>query len=453
MPYFIAAALILLLARPLAGSWRKALILPWVVVTTPMLLGAGLANLHFLPTLIVPWSPRTHELVTAGTIALAAGSISLRNSRSPLVVSAQEISWNAPMLLKVLSAVTVTAFTATFLEFMIAGQVPMFSSDPDHARTMASRYGVLHVFSVLSGHVIPIASLILMTGKDLSKGARRMLALIIAVNFLLLLLWVARGMLLYPLLTTVAVYYILNQKSFTLKKFALLAVLLLLIVSGVKYLRDAIRFGSNVSAVQQGPAISGIRSGVIGNAAIAYLTIALNYEILNRYTATVPSLVPHSHGRIMSGNLTAYLPGRGVPYTELDLQNTILKKNEYDLTLTSTFFGIPYLEFGLPGVILFSFAVGLLYRTVWLRMLDSGSTWYLFLYGYLISMAAFIPYTFLFTQVSFTWFILSSYPIMYLCACRTQGESLWHRRNRVWFQCGKARPTPRIIDGRDSSNG
>jgi oligosaccharide repeat unit polymerase len=135
----------------------------------------------------------------------------------------------------------------------------------------------------------------------------------------------------------------------------------------------------------------------------------------------------------MAGSLIAYLPGSGVPYSELTFQNTVLKKIEKDFTLTSTFFGVPYLDFGFPGVIIAGYCVGLLYRFIWLRMLIKGSPWSIFLYGYLVSMALFIPYAFLFTQVSFTWFVVSSFPIIYLCSCRAKGLSLYHRKSRIIF--------------------
>lgn len=434
MNYFLALILIVVAARGLSGSWRQTFILPWVVAAAPMLSGAALANLGLIPALIAPWSPATHAVVIAGTAALVAGSFTLRYVRCRMSIDGNDAYWDEQMLLRVLLFITGVAFIANTAQFLIAGEIPIFSADPDHARMAASKNGYIHIFSVLSGHIIPIAALVLCTGKSLHRTTRRILAGIILLNFLLLLMWVARGMLIYPVVTAIAIHYLLDQKSFGFRKTVTAALICIVIVSGVKYLRDVMRFGFDYNPVASRVATSGFRRTLAGNSAVLYLTIAMNYEILNRYTASVPVLAPHSHGRIMAGNLTAYLPGSGAAFTELAFQNAVLKKKEQDYTLTSTFFGVPYLDFGFPGVIVLSFCVGLLYRVAWLRMFTSGSPWSIYLYGYLISMAVFIPYTFLFTQVSFTWFLLSSFPIIFLCSCRVKGASLLHQRRRVNFQ-------------------
>ncbi len=432
MYYFISVFIVIVFARILTGSWRKVIVLPWIIVTTPMLLGAGLANLDLIPSIISPWSLKTHQIVIAGTLALALGSFTMRNIRGTMVVGAKDVIWDEYTLVRVLIFVTFVAFCANMLEFLIAGQIPLFAADPDHARLIASKNGFIHVFSVLSGHLVPIASLILLTGKDLKKNTRRILVAIIIINFTVLILWIARGMLIYPIVTAVAMNYLLNQSTFTLKKTVTILAVFILIISGVKYVRDVTRFGPDMGGPRNRNVSSFART-IIESSSILYLTITLNYEILNRYAATIPALAPHSHGRIIGSNLIAYIPGTGRPYSELELQNKVLKKNEHDLGLTSTLFGIPFLDFGLPGVLIISFFVGLLYKSVWHRMFEKGTPESIFFYGYLISMTIFIPYVFMYSQVNFTWFLLTSFPIIFLCSCRVTGTSFFHRKSRIEF--------------------
>lgn len=428
MYYVLALAGILFAARLLAGSWRTAILLPWVVTTIPLLSGAWLASLPVSPALIAPWSGAMHMLVAGGIFALAAGSFTLKHGGSMWSLKPEHAAWSPGAAVTVLLIVTGIAAAATGAEFLIAGQVPAFSADPDHARAAASKIGFLHIFSVLSGHVIPISVLVLASGSGFTQRMKRMLAAIILVNFALLLLWVARGMLVYPLVTSLAVAFILNRKSFTTRRLAAAVLAVLLVVAGVKYARDLARFGR--TAGQE--AVQGtFLQDVIGNAVVLYLTATLNYEILNRYVETVPRLEPHTGGSIMASHLLAYFPGKGEATTELEVQNRVLKKFEQEFTLTSTFFGIPYLEFGFAGVVLIGFSIGLLYRYAWLRMLERGTPWMVLLYGYLLSMAVFLPYTFLFTQVSFTWFIASSYLILLACSSRVNGATVAYGRKRI----------------------
>lgn len=433
MYYFVAVIAIITIARIYSMSWGKTFVLPWVITTVPILVGAGLANLDLVPMLISAWSSKTHTIVIVGTMALLAGSFTLQHARGPLLVSLNEITWNEGMLLRVLMIATFVSLAANTTQFLIAGQIPLFSSDPDHARVTVAQNGYLHVFSVLAGHLIPIASLILFTGDGLRKNTKRLLVAIIVANFILLTLWIARGLVIYPILTVVAMNYILDQESYRFRKILIIAFIVISIISGVKYLRDFIRFGENFAEMQKHMITTNVNSSFVGPFVSLYLTVAENFEILNRYTNTVPALATHSYGRIMAGNVLAYIPGTGKLYTELEFQNAILKKHENDLGLTSSFFGIPYIEFGFTGVVFFSFVVGKLYKIIWLRMIQQGSPWYLLFYGYLISMTAFMPYAFLFTKVSFTWFILSSFPILFLCTCRAQGASLFITRSRIQF--------------------
>ena len=428
MFYFLTAFIIILFSRMLSGSWRTTFILPWVLLTIPVLLGAGLANIELVPHLIVPWSSRTHLVVILGTFALGISSLTLKNVRTPLRTFSQTITWYEGSLIKVLLLVTCIAITANALQFLIGGAVPLFSSNPDQARIEVGKNGYLHIFSVLPGHLIPIGAFILLTGKDLKKNTRFILIGMITVCFLLLSLWIARGLLLYPFLAVIALSYLLDQTFFRVKKIFMIIVVLLLIVSGIKYLRGIIQYGEYFDKTQKQITKLKTENPFIGPVVTLYLTFTLNYEILNRYVSSVPALAPHTNGRLIANHLLSFVPAHGAAFTELDYQNRILKKQDQSLTLTSTCFGIPYLDFGMIGVLLTSVGVGILYRTVWICMIRNGSPLSIFFYGYLISMTAFLPFTFIYTQVSFIWFIISSFPLLLLCMCSIRGASIFYRK-------------------------
>lgn len=431
MFYFLTALIIILFSRLISGSWRKTCVLPWVLLTTPVLIGAGLANLELVPFLITPWSSRTHSVVIMGTIALGISSLTLKYIRRPLQTPSHTIVWCESSLLRILLFVTCIAIAANALQFLIGGSIPLFSSNPDQARIEVGKNGYLHIFSVLPGHLIPIGAFILMTGKHLKKSTKYFLIGMITVCFLILSLWIARGLLLYPLLVVIALSYLLDQNFFRLKKILMIITILLLIVSGIKYLRGVIQYGESFNKTQKQLSLIKTENPLIGPIVTLYLTFALNYEILNRYVITVPALAPHTNGRLLANHLMSFVPGHGVPFTELGYQNAILKKHDQTLTLTSTCFGIPYLDFGMIGVLITSAAVGFLYRTVWIRMLRSGSPLSIFFYGYLISMVAFIPFTFIYSQVSFVWFIISSFPLILLCMSSIKGASIFYNKSRI----------------------
>jgi oligosaccharide repeat unit polymerase len=327
--------------------------------------------------------------------------------------------------------VTCLAIVANALQFFIGGTIPLFSKNPDQARLIAGKNGYLHIFSVLPGHLIPIGAFILMTGKNLKKNTKHILKGMIVVCFLLLSLWIARGLLLYPFLVVIALAYLLDEKFFQFKKIFMVIVILLLIVSGIKHLRGVIQYGESFDKTQKQLSTLKTENRLIGPLVTLYLTFTTNYEILNRYAITVPALAPHTDGRLIVNHLLSFVPGHGVPFTELDYQNALLKKQDKTLTLTSTCFGIPYLDFGMAGVILISVAIGLLHRAVWIMMQRKGSLLSTYFYGYLISMAVFLPFTFIYTQVSFIWFVISSFPLLLLCMSSMRGSSIMYTNNRI----------------------
>jgi oligosaccharide repeat unit polymerase len=435
MPYFFAATFILIVARILSESWRKVIILPWVVVTTPILVGAGLANLNLVPSLISPWSPKTHALVITGTVALLGGSFTLKNIRFPLAVSSKNISWNEKTVLNIFIAITIMAIIASSIQFLTYGSIPLFSADPDKARLGASRHGYLNVFSILPGHMIPVGVLVLLTcGERFKKSTRVSISVLIATWFILQSLWFARGMLLYPLLTAIAVMYILKPHSFGFKKCFTTILIIVVIFSGMKYYRDSIRFGGSSRASYGQMVGNNSADHLLGSAVATYLIVTINYSMLNQYVSSVPALHPHSTGRIMAGNALSYLPGAGKPFTELEFQNKIFRKNEYTYTLTSTFFGVPYIEFGTIGVLFAGFIVGLLYKITWQHMFNRGTPFSILFYACLVSMAPFMIFSFLYTSVNFTWLTFTTFLIVFLCQCRIDGISLYHRDNHA--ECG-----------------
>jgi len=432
MPYLYATIAILILSRLLSGSWKKTFLLPWVIVLTPMLVGAWLSNLRILPQLVSPWSPEMHMLVASGSIAMGLGSFTMKHIRGPLDVRTKDLAWDETSVIRIMLFLVIITAVANATEFFIAGKIPLFSEDPSRARGEVARYGWIHVVSSIPGHLIPLSGFVFLTGGRLSSRARRVMILTLVVSLFITSLWFSRGRLFFPIVTVVAMNYILDQKTFGFKKIISVALIMFFIIGGIKYLRGYVKYGESYGTKQQKMLGSDISEVILVPAVSLYLTVAMNYEILNRYVQTVPILSNHTHGKIIAGHITSFLPGK--QFTELEYQNALLKKNDYDASLTSTAFGLPYLEFGFAGVIGAGFLVGLLYKMVWKRLVMTGSPLSIFIYAYLISMAAFIPYTFMYIKVGFLWFILSASILVLLFLSRIKGVSLFYRnKSRVVF--------------------
>jgi len=436
MYFLIAEVVLIIIARSMSGSWRTTLVLPWVVLLTPFLVGAGLANLSLIPSLVTPWDTRMYLVVYLAALGLGLGSITTAHIRNPLMVTANTIHWDSRMIRNVLLLATLLALAGCILEFSMAKEIPLFSSDPDRARGEVARYGYIHIFTALSQSIVPVGVLILASGQLIKKKIKLFMRLIILINILALFMWCSRGKLFFPILTSCIIIYFMDKSFFKLKKIAVVFIVFFIIVGGIKLFRGYVKYGDSFtekrhSLVSTSDDSSLLNKVILGSSASLYLTITANYEILNKYTKLVPNAADYSMGRMIAGYLFPYLPGR--EYVENDFQNKILKKNKEEATLTSTIAGVPFLEFGMPGVFIICFLVGFVYRMAWLNLCYKGTPSYIFIYSFLIAWAPLVAYSFVYVKISFIWGMSTSLMMIFLCGCSLRGCSLYCKPGRVYF--------------------
>lgn len=434
MFYFGICIIIVAVSRYLTSSWKKTIVLPWVILLVPLLVGAGISQLNFIPKLISPWHAKTHLMVILSTISLIIGSFTTKRLNGSIAPISVDIVWNDKTTIIILLLLTGIATVSNLTEFINAGAIPLFSSDPDRARGAVATYGYIHLFSVLPGHIVPIAAIIYITGRNtLRKRTKMLVASIIIANIMLLTMWFSRGLLFFPVLTILILMYLLStKKMLTLKQLIIFFIIIIIIVIGIKQARSYVKYGSDYSERIQAKLLDSIETSPLQASLITlYLTVAMNYEILNQYAIKVPTVSPYSGGRILTGILFSFLPGK--EYGERDFQNIIIPKSKDDATLTSTFIGLPYIEFGLPGVFFASFLTGYFYKRMWTYMLTKSTPTSVLLYAYLIAMCTMMPYSFIYIRVSFIWFMLSVSIVTFLCTCKIKGTSLYYRKQKIVY--------------------
>jgi oligosaccharide repeat unit polymerase len=393
---FICGVSLLIAARMMVGNWYMTLLQPWIITTLPFTFGGAIASLS-LSSLTAPWDGRMITAFMLGAVGMLFGSFTLRFTRiRPRAARAPR--WHHGIVHTMLWGLTAVAVTANLLEFTLTGTVPVLSSEPSAARSLAAQYGYIHIFSVIPALSIPFAFLYRMTAA-LDRRRRLSLMLFFVVNLVLLALWMSRGLLFLPATMSAILYVILRHGRINAGGLAVLVIALLGIVVGLKSARGYVEYGDGYIARQASATDLSAPAGL----AVGYLTVAMNYEILNRYLHRVPAQKDHSRGQIASTMFSSALPGQ--QYSELTYQNELFGYNR-DRTLTSTFVGPLYLDFGWAGVLIGAVLIGLLYRFLWVATYSSRSVFFVFTYAYFATRGVFLLYGNPILRPTTIWFLV-----------------------------------------------
>ncbi|QQD19437.1 oligosaccharide repeat unit polymerase [Spongiibacter nanhainus] len=394
-------------ATHITKSWLQ----PWLILCLPIGVAALLHSLA-LSDIVTPWEPLMAVLVVVAISLLFFFSIPGKKYTLtfPDIGSDRFLS-HSPHSFNTIVLVSLVCIFFNYLEFGIAGQIPILTSDPEKSRFVIGGNGFLHVVSVCAIYLFPLIFMYLKTNNLVLSRARRWMMIFLMVFIVFTaLLWVSRGLLFVMFVMTFVINSAMSNRKVELKKIIKLVLFLVLIIVGVKVFRGYIEFGNDYFVSQQGEGGRGAAYWMV-----AYLTLCLNFEILSDYLRYFSSGGDHFGGLITISPFSTLLP---VPkMTELMFQNQYLGYYR-ETTLTSTFLGVAYVDFGLFGVIFTSVAVASIYKFYFNQAFSGYKGFGLYCYSFLVVQALMLPYTNTIFQVHTVLFFSFAYMLRFLLKVR-----------------------------------
>jgi len=132
-------------------------------------------------------------------------------------------------------------------------------------------------------------------------------------------------------------------------------------------------------------------------------TVAMNFETFRQLTETFPRFQPYQYGRQTFFAFYSLLPGKQETLGEL--QNRIWNTGFYG-NLTSTYMGVPYVDFGIMGVVVYTFILAVFIRLLYFRSRHYPTVFNIMLYSYFCYHLILMPYDNTITKLTFLFDLL-----------------------------------------------
>ncbi len=299
-----------------------------------------------------------------------------------------------------------TLGAAALLSYLyIVSQVGIVALDPDAAerRLELVKYGAIEaVLFTASWTILILVTAQLWTRRD-SRLIRRLGWLGCGLIGLMLLSLGSRGYLFVPVLAAVVARHYLHKK-FHILKLALLAVVIFMGLSFYGYTRDA-------TLSQGGLSLKGDNAAqlAIFPAVYAYLYVRQPVETLQEVIRVIPRTVPYQNGLLTFDALRTLLPGHHEMSDMFFKQ--ILGSDFVGGGQPATLLGPLYADFGLLGILVGMFVVGIVVARTHAWMLAGPTVFRVVIYAWLMQTVLFslfgalIPYITTLWIPFFWWFL------------------------------------------------
>jgi len=289
-------------------------------------------------------------------------------------------------------------------EFYLIGGVPILSDNPDSIRTMLFGFGgevdprfdklyikLLHPLVDFIKYGIFLAIIVLC--QKTAKGKRVILLslVLIVLGTTVMVSQAGRVFFVNIAITGVVLFHYLRQRI-RLAQFgaALMALFLFLGLFG------SIRTKTSQSApaYQRARDASGFPEGQVWDgAAFGYMTLTMSYEVFFRLTSDLQNIGNHSGGFLFY-SLHRFIPRSDLGRVAIDLYTAE--------SVTATFLGEFYADYGYWGVLFGPLVLGLGYGWAYSRADGRNTIYWAYVRALLIQMLIFFPYVNLFSHY-LTW--------------------------------------------------
>ncbi|HML78127.1 O-antigen polymerase [Geobacter sulfurreducens] len=371
---------------------------PYVGFPLIFILGLLLAMLP-LTTNVIKVKPVTIIVVISSMICYLCGALSvllLNSVYGARVITICCLCRENKRYLKILFVLYAICMGALLYEYTLFGSIPLLSATVENDRFAFMQSGYIHLIAMT---IVPtslcIIAYFIENRKTLSSSTRRLLLGAIVFAAFAVLGVGSRGHLIISI-AIILVYYHYRKTSIRLITFCLFGVVGFVFLSAFKFLREYLLWGDlYIASLDSIWRLKGYYWLVPG-----YLTVAMNYSVLDKLIETFPNNLSHTYGYFFSFPIRSLFPG--VDEDLGQFQNRVWDTG-FDKTLTSTYLGVPFADFGIIGTSIFSFCLGLAMTWLYVVMKQRRTPSITFVYSYLVVNLYLCLYTNNYQYFHFYW--------------------------------------------------
>lgn len=395
IPLLLLAAVVAVVLLSMLGN-RFDFFSPPVVFTLLWALCAAFGSM-IVSIQQLPWNATVWACVIGTPLAFWAGDFLARVLRNaiaePLPVYPMHVQpWHVrPVVMG--GAVWLGAATVlSFYEFKtLIGAIPLFSENWETLRMMGGEGYVGRLIHAIaySGLLLAIVMevAILTQPRLFAPRVWALWALWFAAMGLAAL-WGSRHTMFYPLAAGVISLHLIRHRL-DIARIAIVGAIAIGFVTLVGYIRSASAWGQMEGDLEWTQVLSDIGyAGWHPLLAQIHQVVGINFEIFRQLTETFPGVEPYHLGGFTLHFVYSLLPGTQLTLAEW--QNIHWNTGFYG-TLTSTFMGTPYADFGITGVFvwigLWACMMRMLLISVHRQPCGSRVVWYSYLFATTLMLA------------------------------------------------------------------
>jgi len=363
---------------------------------------------------IKPFSQLFHLLIIASILSYLTGchigklihrmafkqmniNAKLWNDQRRVEIGEKKININ--LLIVVLFLIS---FSFLIYEYYMFGAIPLFSLEIETVRIDFSKNGFIHIIAL---GLLPISIILivyLLHGRSNAVPVlRKVIVIVLAISLLAILGLGNRGQLLI-IVATVIIYRHYAFKKWTLVQMSMVFIVVFLCLSWVKYYRTLLLFGDNyVVALEDDWGL-----GVLNFIQPGYLTITMNFQIFNEIILTFPGLFGTTFGKFLFNPVLTFFPVERVLLG--NYVNEVWNSDFYG-ALANTYLGVPYVDFGIPGIIFIPMIMGFVNSYTYFRMLQLQTPCLGLFYAYLTVNQLLGLYDFPYSTLASVWYGIMLY--------------------------------------------
>jgi len=377
---------------------------PVRVFTAIWFIAIGISNLR-ISIYETPWSSYLWFNVLISILAFYLGAFIVRSMNGHGFVALNEIkarikyTWSAIKSKMLLFIIFIISIVTIICEFNYAGAIPLFAGAfgiyVDSARAAMAINSYVHRIALSLVNVFTLSCFyIMLRNKD--RASKNVLPFFTAMASLGLILLTASRLFLGTMIVPMVIGYNYLVKRIHKRTLVILAVaIFLLLVVSVAVVRNILPF-DYLQEIGFSPNVAWLAPG--------YLSISMNFWVFDRVLEEMGSSFPFGFGwnslyplRVLFGSKDRGMEG---------LTAGLVPGAEW---VTGTYLNEFYMDFGLIGVVLFPFLIGLISSLIYMRMRHKPSALNIFLYSYIAWNIIFSIYANGFILFDFLWNVLFFY--------------------------------------------